>query len=81
MFIKTSVAKKVGGFCSEFKGWGFEDTHFGAKVIANGNYIIPVLSSSVYHIGFSPRANDMDKKIIEAKQNYEVYQRLLNSRI
>ena len=80
IFVSTEVARKVGGFSRDFKGWGFEDTHFGAKVIANGNYIIPVVSSSVYHIGFGPREKNLAKKIAEVRQNYETYQRLLQEK-
>lgn len=59
---RQKVVKSVQGFSKEFVGWGMEDSYFGAKVIASGNFIIPVLSSAVYHIGYGPRGGDLEKK-------------------
>jgi glycosyltransferase involved in cell wall biosynthesis len=78
IFLRTRLALETQGFNTEFQGWGFEDTFFGAQVISNGNFIIPVLSSSVFHIGFLPRDNNFEKKIEEAKHNFTIYSLLLN---
>ncbi len=55
-----------------------EDSYFGAKVIANGNFIIPVLSSAVYYIGYGPRDGDLEKKQKELTNNFKIYENLLN---
>lgn len=77
IFTTKDVVNEVGGFCTKFKGWGIEDTYFAAKAVANGNYIIPVLSSSVFHIGYGPRDGDMARKIKEFKHNIKIYNELL----
>lgn len=75
---RQKVVKSVQGFSKEFVGWGMEDSYFGAKVIANGNFIIPVLSSAVYHIGYGPRGGDLEKKQKELTNNFKIYENLLN---
>ena len=47
-------------------------------IIANGNYVIPVLSSNVYHINHEPRSGSQAKKVNEFKHNIEIYNKLLD---
>lgn len=75
--LRRENALSVRGFSTEFQGWGLEDKHFAAKVVSQGNYVNPVLNSSVYHIGYGPRGGDQDRKINELNKNYEAYQKLL----
>ena len=56
-FIKSNPP-----FSAEFKGWGMEDAYFSAKLISEGCYVIPVLSSCVYHINHQPRSGSLEKK-------------------
>ena len=65
-------------FSAEFKGWGMEDAYFSAKLISEGCYVIPVLSSCVYHINHQPRSGSLEKKRKEALKNYNIYIDLLN---
>lgn len=67
-------------FPTMFRGWGFEDTYFAAKLIAKGCFVVPVISSSVYHIDHAPRSGSLDKKIAEAKVNFDKYNSLLNEK-
>ncbi|MGI5825836.1 MAG: glycosyltransferase [Patescibacteria group bacterium] len=70
---------KIGGFSREFKGWGIEDSYFGAQMIASGSFVIPILSCGVYHIDHPPRSGSEEKKITELNNNLEIYRQLLNS--
>lgn len=75
--MRGDIFNCVHGFDTRFKGWGFEDKFFAAKVISMGNFIIPVISTGVYHIGYGPRGGDLDRKIYEANNNYELYEKLI----
>ena len=65
-------------FCSKFIGWGMEDAYFAAKLVSEGCYVIPVLSSCVYHINHLPRSGSFKQKKVEALANYNTYNDLLN---
>lgn len=77
MSLSKETIEKCGYFSNHFIGWGLEDSYFGAKLIANGNYIIPVLSSNVYHINHPPRSGSVKKKQMEFKKNIKLYNSLL----
>jgi GT2 family glycosyltransferase len=67
----------TGGFNSQFKGWGMEDTFFGAQLIGEGYYIVPVVSAPVLHINHDGRGED-DKTIKEQYiNNIKKYKELL----
>ena len=68
----------IGGFSNYFKGWGLEDSYFGSKMIAEGNYVIPVLSCGVYHIDHPPRSGSEKKKLQELEGNLARYKELLD---
>jgi hypothetical protein len=78
MVIKKSFLQKVNGFGNEFNGWGLEDTFFGAKVISSGNFIIPLLSTGVYHINHPPRSGSEENKQKEYDENLSKYKELIN---
>jgi glycosyltransferase involved in cell wall biosynthesis len=69
---------KVGGFYANFKGWGMEDTYFGAKMVAEGNFVIPVLACGVYHIDHPPRSGSEQNRISEFEKNLAIYRELLD---
>lgn len=83
MFLanNASVARKyvleVGGFDMRFKGWGLEDVHLAAKLIAYGLYLIPNLNATVYHI---KRKENKEKKIKEFQKNFQLYNKLKNEK-
>lgn len=76
--LNKSLIKCSQPFSTKFKGWGLEDAYFASQLVSYGNFVIPVLSSCVYHIDHPPRSGSNKKKIEEAKKNYEVYNELLN---
>ena len=77
--LRRSTFIKTGGFNLEFKGWGMEDTFFGATLIATGNFIIPVLSTGVFHIEHSSRSGSDEKKQLEFNENVKKYNVLITN--
>lgn len=76
--LRCSTFIKAGGFCLEFSGWGMEDTYFGVCLIAAGNFIIPVLSTGVFHIEHSSRSGSNEKKQLEFNRNVKIYNELIH---
>ncbi len=76
--LNRSLIKSNQPFSNKFKGWGMEDAYFASKLVADGCFVIPVLSSCVYHIDHPPRSGSNEKKIEEAMRNHEIYNELLN---
>jgi len=76
--LNKSLIKSSQPFSTKFKGWGMEDAYFAAQVIADGCFVIPILSSCVYHINHSARSGSEEKKNKEALKNYNIYNDLLN---
>ena len=74
---KTQIIK-YPAFSPLFKGWGMEDAYFASSLISYGTYVIPVLSSNVYHIKHEPRSGNNEKKREEALRNYNIYNELLD---
>lgn len=79
MSCRKENISKIGGFSNKFKGWGMEDSYFGARMISDGNFIIPVLSSGVYHIDHPPRSGSLELKRDELEANLAIYKSLLDS--
>jgi GT2 family glycosyltransferase len=77
MCLKKDIVKEIGGFSDHFKGWGLEDTYFGARVIAAGNFVIPVLSTGVYHINHPPRSGSEEQRQKEYAENIAKYIELI----
>jgi glycosyltransferase involved in cell wall biosynthesis len=74
--VSKTLAVEVGGFEESFQGWGMEDTHFGAKLMATGAYIIPSMDDyGVFKIQHPSR----DGKDIgeQCRDNLEIYRKLL----
>lgn len=55
-----------------------EDVYIGAKMIAWGIKIIPVLSCSVLHIDHLPRSLSLDQKFSELINNIKIYEKKLS---
>ena len=87
MFLScnSSAARKyvieVGGFDMRFKGWGMEDVHLGAKLIARDLYLIPNLHATVYHLIKEALTEEKRKKIEEFKRNFKLYKKLENENL
>jgi glycosyltransferase involved in cell wall biosynthesis len=77
--IKRNLVLQSSPFSKKFKGWGMEDVYSGLKMISNGNYIIPILSSGVYHIDHPPRSGSDEKKKEEYTKNTEIINQMLDS--
>lgn len=75
--LKKNIFEKIGGFSEEFKGWGLEDTFFGAVGITKGAKIIPILSCGVYSINHPPRSGSQEKKNKELAENVKRYQKMV----
>lgn len=78
MAVNKKYLSQSQPFCSEFKGWGLEDSYFAAQLVSKGCFVIPVLSSCVYHINHPPRSGSAQKKNEEAMKNFAIYNNLLN---
>lgn len=76
---RRKVVQEIGSFSDNFQGWGLEDSYFGARAIAHGNFIIPVMSSGVYHIDHAPRSGSESKKQNELLKNLKIYKELVRS--
>lgn len=78
MSVPKKLFSAIGGFSTKFKGWGLEDTYFGACAIAEGYFIIPVLSTGVYHINHPLRSLSDENKLKEYQNNIDIYLELIN---
>lgn len=66
----------MGGFDTAFRGWGLEDTHLAAKLIAAGAYIIPNTRLVAYHVvGRLSRAQKLLRRR-EFERNLATYRHL-----
>lgn len=81
MSTRKDIVKAANSFSNNFSGWGLEDTYFGAKVISNGNFIIPVLSTNVYHINHPSRSGSQAKQLEQHKRNTNIYNNLIHQKI
>lgn len=75
--LKRKIVEDSNFFSRNFIGWGLEDTYFGARAIANGNFVIPILSTGVYHIDHPPRSGSEKNKQTELITNLQTYKSLL----
>lgn len=74
--VRRDHVLKVGGFDKRFKGWGYEDISFAAKLIGLLDlYAIPVISSSTYHPNHEHRLSDHKTWF---QKNLQLYERFLN---
>lgn len=61
---------EAGGFDEDFIGWGMEDTFLGYNLITKGNYLIPILPATAYHIKHNEKPKN---RIIDFKRNLKIY--------
>lgn len=77
MSVRRAKVTNVGGFSTFFRGWGMEDTHLAAKLIADGCYVIPDLRLTTYHVAEAQSEVEQSIKRAELKRNLAVYRRCL----
>jgi len=70
--IRREYVLDIRGFDERFKTWGYEDTYFGAKLIANESYVIPSKQTGVIRI------LKRDKKKKFSDENRDLYERLID---
>lgn len=75
LLLNRDIACKVGGFGDEFRYNQWEDSAFGAKLIALNQFIVPILSTGVVSIenGVSPAKKSFFRK------NELIYKKIINS--
>ncbi|WP_198650290.1 glycosyltransferase [Oceanimonas marisflavi] len=61
--FSREVFDRVGGYCEEFRAWGFEDQEFGYRLLREGTYFIPVKHNYVYHQEPLAGKNDTDRQL------------------
>lgn len=81
MSMNKEVVNVVGGFSNNFTGWGLEDAYFGARAIAAGYFIVPIVSTNVYHINHPPRSGSEEQMRAEYKNNEQIYNRLIHQQL
>jgi glycosyltransferase involved in cell wall biosynthesis len=76
-----AINKSVGHikFPPDFIGYGPEDVTFGAKAIARGCIVLPVLSTGVFHINHPPRSGSSKNRDEELMANLNRMKRHLSS--
>jgi hypothetical protein len=67
----------VGGFHPAFQGWGCEETHLAALVIAAGLKVVPVRCLTGFHLGEPDPAAALEAKLRTWPENLATYHRLL----
>ncbi|PZG44548.1 glycosyl transferase family 2 [Spongiactinospora gelatinilytica] len=72
---------EVGGFDPEFGrlGWGMEDTHLGAKLIAAGLVVIPVRQAAGFHLDPPDAAALWQSKLASWPATLRYYRSLLEA--
>ena len=73
---RTAVIS-VGGFDTGFVGWGQEDTNLGAKLIAKGLMVVPLRSTTGFHIEPPDADEQLRIKLAEWPHNIEIYRQRL----
>lgn len=77
--IRKKTLLEASPFSKEFVGWGMEDVFLGLKLICKGNFIIPILSTGVYHLDHPPRSGSEEKKQEQYEMNTVKINKLLDS--
>lgn len=80
MAVNRSQITKYPAFSNRFCGWGMEDAYFASSLISEGCFVIPVLSSCVYHVNHPPRSGTLYQKTREAKLNFKTYNLMLDEK-
>jgi len=66
--VRKENANQIKGFDERFRTWGYEDTYFGAKLIASGCYVIPSKNTGIIRIiirNKNKRFSDKNRSLYE----------------
>ncbi|MBU1102061.1 glycosyltransferase, partial [Patescibacteria group bacterium] len=74
--IARISAIRVGGFDSLFRGWGFEDVHFGYKIFLSGHYIIPCFNITAFHL-----EEFKSHSLAQFQKNYKLFKKIKKRKI
>lgn len=78
--VKRESAIASGGFPEDgFDGWGAQDIAFGARLIGEGNFVVPVLNNVYFHVAHKRYSVSREKELEELKTNLRSYFDLLKS--
>ncbi len=78
--VGRDAAVMSGGFPEVgFDGWGAQDIAFGARLIGQGNFIIPSLDTAYFHINHERYSGSRKKEMEELIRNMASYRALLDS--
>jgi len=75
--VTKTMFQKIGGFSEKFKGWGMEDSFFGAIGIVRGAKIIPILSCGSYSVNLPSHSGSEEKEKMELKVNVDRYNKFM----
>ncbi len=76
--VPRAAVVEVGGFAPGFAdGWGVEDTHLGAKLIAAGLKVVPLRPAVGFHIDPPDADAAWRQKLAVWARNLRLYRRLL----
>ena len=67
--VRRAVAREVGGFCPDFRGYGLEDWEFGYRLAAAGVSILGDPAAAVWHQAHPP----LDRAAGDLARNYAVF--------
>jgi GT2 family glycosyltransferase len=72
----------VGGFETEFasRGWGFEDTHLAAKLIAAGTKVVPLRQAVGFHV-YATGGTDAGRKRDGWRATLALFRELLDASV
>jgi len=74
------AAIAAGGFPEQgFKGWGGEDVAFGARLIGQGSYVVPVPNNAYFHIAHARHSGSRAIEMSELAANLQSYFGLLQA--
>lgn len=80
--VKRESAINLGGFPEDgFNGWGAQDIAFGARLIGEGNFVVPVLNNVYFHITHERYSGSRENELEELKMNLRSYFDLLKSEV
>ena len=74
--LPKAIYLKLGGYDERLQGWGSTDGLLAAKAISEGQYIIPIYSSSGLHISHPFRTKD---KKLEYAQNRKKFFKIIQT--
>ncbi|MFE3196844.1 glycosyltransferase family 2 protein [Embleya sp. NPDC059237] len=78
--VPRAAVEHVGGFEPAFGalGWGMEDTHLGAALIASGLTVVPLRQTVGHHLDPADAATQWKRKLESWPHTHALYRKLLD---